>query len=92
MATAKQLQANTANAKCSTGPRTDIGKRVVSGNRVAHGVLSARLLLPDEPADEYQALEDGLRSDLSPIGTLELALVSRADCGNPLAAVSADLG
>lgn len=77
MATTKQLQANTANAKCSTGPRTDTGKRVVSGNRVAHGVLSARLLLPDESADEYQALEDGLRSDLNPVGTLEFALVER---------------
>jgi hypothetical protein len=77
MATDKQASANKANAKKSTGPKTAAGKAMVSGNAIAHGILSKRLLLSDESPDDFQALQDGLRQSLGPVGALELALVEK---------------
>jgi len=75
--TTKQIAANRANAKLSTGPRSIEGKQAVSGNRITHGILSTKLLLADESAEEYQALQDGLQTQLRPVGALELSLVER---------------
>jgi hypothetical protein len=77
MVTTKQRTANRANARQSTGPKTDEGKRAVSGNRITHGILSNRLLLNDELLEDYQALLDGLVVGLKPEGTLELVLVEK---------------
>ena len=77
MASEKQLRANQQNALKSTGPRTSEGKTVVSNNRMTHGILSSKLLLPNENEDEYRALLADLQNDLRPVGTLELTLVER---------------
>ncbi len=77
MITIKQEKANKENAKLSTGPRTSGGKNVVSGNRITHGILSTKLLLADESAEEYQTLLDSLQAQLKPVGALELALMER---------------
>lgn len=45
MATEKQLAANRANAKRSTGPKTAAGKRHSSGNAFRHGLSGP---LPDD--------------------------------------------
>lgn len=42
----RQLQANRANAKRSTGPRTKAGKAVSRGNALKHGILSRVIDLP----------------------------------------------
>lgn len=42
----RQLQANRANAKCSTGPRTEAGKAVSRRNAQKHGILSHSIDLP----------------------------------------------
>jgi len=42
----RKLQANRANAKRSTGPRTDRGKAISGRNAVKHGILSRSLDLP----------------------------------------------
>lgn len=50
MATDKQLQANRVNAKRSSGPRSDRGKRAVALNAIKHGLsmpLSSALGRPD---------------------------------------------
>ena len=45
----KRLQANRANAKRSTGPKTAAGKAVVRRNALKHGLLSRTIsLLPNE--------------------------------------------
>jgi len=59
-----KLQANRANAKKSTGPRTPQGKAWARRNSVKHGLLSTTLLLrsdhtPAEP--ELQAVLEGLQ-------------------------------
>jgi hypothetical protein len=77
MTTRKQAEANKANAKHSTGPKSIEGKQAVSGNRITHGILSTRLLLAGESPEEYQSLLDGLQAQLRPVGTLELSLVER---------------
>jgi hypothetical protein len=46
MATEKQLAANRANAQCSTGPRTALGKRKSSRNAFRHGLSGP---LPFDP-------------------------------------------
>ncbi|MGC2475665.1 MAG: hypothetical protein WA485_15090 [Candidatus Sulfotelmatobacter sp.] len=42
----RKLQANRANAKRSTGPRTEAGKAVARRNALKHGILSRSLDLP----------------------------------------------
>lgn len=70
MASEKQIQANQQNAQKSSGPKSDEGKRAVSGNRITHGILSTKLLLSDESAEDYEALLGGLVSELGPVGLL----------------------
>jgi hypothetical protein len=77
MTTEKQILANRQNAQKSTGPRSVQGKEKVSGNRIAHGILSSKLLLTGEDPDEYQSLLDALQGQLRPSGALELGLVEK---------------
>lgn len=64
MISERKLQANRANAKKSTGPRTPQGKDWARRNAVKHGLLSTALLLrsdhtPVEP--ELQAVREALQ-------------------------------
>ena len=50
----KKLQANRANAKRSTGPRTSAGKAAVRSNALKHGVRSNALSVrPDECMERF---------------------------------------
>lgn len=60
-----------------TGPKTEVGKARSSENAIRHGVLSRKLLLPDESAADYQELLSALLGELSPIGVVEQLLVER---------------
>ena len=77
MATQQQIDANRENATLSTGPKSAEGKKIVSGNRLSHGILSNKLLLENESPQEYQALLDDLLSQLKPVGALEQSLVEK---------------
>jgi len=44
----RKLQANRANAKRSTGPRTERGKAISRRNALKHGILSRSLDLPSK--------------------------------------------
>lgn len=78
MATAKQLEANRANALLSAGPRTAIGKAVVARNAVKHGLTSVSPVVAGlECEADWQALCDGMSADLAPQGSLEAALAER---------------
>ena len=73
----KQREANRQNALKSTGPRTIEGRAISSGNALKHGLRAARHLLPGEDAAAYDALGDGLTTQLQPVGVLEAELVDR---------------
>ena len=75
--TEKQLRANRRNAKRSTGPRSDQGKRRVARNAITHGVFARELLLPDENREQFLELRDGLIDSVKPQNALELTLVDQ---------------
>ena len=77
MTTEKQICANQQNAQKSTGPKSIEGKHKVSANRITHGILSSKLLLAGEDAQDYQSLHDDLQAQLRPVGALELGLVEK---------------
>ena len=77
MTTEKQIKANQANCKKSTGANTTNGKLAVASNAIKHGLFAQRLILTDENLDEYAQLIDGLLTSLNPVGTLEQLLVEK---------------
>jgi hypothetical protein len=60
MASDKQLQANRANAKKSTGPRSQGGKSRSRLNSRKHGLTAKTLIIVGECADDF----DQLRAEL----------------------------
>ena len=56
MTTDKQIAANRANAKLSTGPKSLAGKYISSRNAATHGCLAESVLLPNESADRFRDL------------------------------------
>ena len=77
MTTKKQLQANRNNAKLSTGPKTDEGKRICAQNALKHGLRSRHPVIPGEDPVEYQHKLDQLRADIKPMNALEDDLVEQ---------------
>lgn len=77
MTSKKQIAANQANSKKSTGATSEEGKKVVSINAAKHGIFSTRLIMPFESADEYGELLDGLIESLNPTGSVEQLLVEK---------------
>src|SRR4029078_8083939 len=77
MTTEKQFAANRQNAKHSTGPRSEHGKRRSRRNALRHG-LSAETVIDvfEDPAD-YNALASAINADYRPRTNFELQLVSR---------------
>jgi hypothetical protein len=75
MATDKQIQANRANAKRSSGPRTVPGKRRSSLNALKLTIFAESCLLPTEDPKEFSAFARGLYADWNPVGTMERTLV-----------------
>jgi hypothetical protein len=81
MTTEKQVKANRANARQSTGPRTPEGKAASARNARKHGLLSQQVLLPSEDPEAFNELLEGLIARCSPEGEVELQLVERmASC------------
>ena len=77
MATRRQLEANRANAKRSTGPRSADGKAQSSKNSLAHGLTAQDIVIADEDPEEFERLRAGLQADFEPTSTIELELVER---------------
>ena len=77
MATDKQLQANRANAKKSTGPRTEQGKARSRTNSWKHGLTANRLVIGGEEAREFDELRAALLDDHDPQSAFECELVER---------------
>lgn len=77
MTTQRQAEANRLNASKSTGPRTPAGKAVVALNAMKHGLLSRECLVKGENEADLVDFGKRLRSQLAPVGELELLLVDR---------------
>jgi hypothetical protein len=77
MASEKQVLANQQNAKHSTGPRTEAGKRRSRRNAVRHGLTAETVIDTLENAADYKAFERAIKSDYSPQTAIEGQLVSR---------------
>jgi len=77
MATEKQILANQQNAKHSTGPRTESGKRRSRRNAIRHGLTAETVIDTLEDANHYMAFERAIKSDYSPQTAIEGQLVSR---------------
>jgi hypothetical protein len=77
MTTEKQIIANQQNAKHSTGPRTESGKRRSRRNAIHHGLTAEAVIDTLEDAADYRAFERAIKSDYSPQTAIEGQLVSR---------------
>jgi hypothetical protein len=75
MATERQIQANRANAKRSTGPVTEAGKQASSQNARRHGQLSSCVVLKAESSPLFDELMDSLLAEFQPQTANETALV-----------------
>ena len=71
MATEKQIAANRANALRSTGPKTPVGKAIVSRNGLKHGFCANHATIGIEDDSGFRSILDALTSDLKPEGEFE---------------------
>jgi hypothetical protein len=77
MPTEKQVAANRLNAKNSTGPRTDAGKRRSRRNAIRHGLTAETTIGVLEDPAAYKVLQRAIYSDYRPRTNFELELVAR---------------
>jgi hypothetical protein len=78
MTSDKQIAANRANARKSTGPKTETGKAIVRVNAVKHGGLATTQVLPEiERQDDWDQHLAGTLASLTPVGHLETVMAER---------------
>ncbi len=75
MATERQIQANRANAKRSTGPVTEAGKQASSQNARRHDQLSSCIVLKAECTPLFDELMNSLIDEFQPRTANENALI-----------------
>jgi hypothetical protein len=74
----EKREANRANARKSTGPRSAAGKLASRFNALKHGLCAEQAVLPGEDAQEFTALAHEMLARFNPVGRAERALVDRA--------------
>jgi hypothetical protein len=77
MASEKQLAANQANAKLSTGPKTDEGKSKTRLNAWKHGLTAEAITIAAEDPAEFEALRTQLWEEFQPAPGIECVLLDR---------------
>ena len=78
MTSLRKAEANKANSRRSTGPRTDLGKTRASMNALKHGLTAVRaILVADESEDGLESLRAGFVAAWKPVGAVEAYLVNR---------------
>ncbi len=81
MASKRQNAANRANARRSTGPRTEDGRRASSLNALKHGLRSQLTVIPGENPADFQTLFDAFVEEAEPESARDLAAVRKiASC------------
>ncbi|MFN7921932.1 MAG: hypothetical protein U0Q16_17655 [Bryobacteraceae bacterium] len=76
MITDRKLEANRANARHSTGPRTPEGKAVSSQNATTRGLFSATFAVAPEHQADFEIFLDLQRDELRPQGINEELIFS----------------
>jgi hypothetical protein len=69
--TPAKAAANAANARLSSGPRTDQGKATSSRNAVKHGFTASHPVVRPDQQDIFDGLHESLREEIAPEGALE---------------------
>ena len=77
MTSLRQLEANRRNARLSTGPVTEEGKRRSRLNAVRHGLTAETVIDALEDAEDYAAFELAITSDYDAQSAVERELVLR---------------
>ena len=77
MASKKQLEANKANAKRSTGPKSQLGKTRSRLNSWKHGLTAETLIIGGEDEARFKELRAELMQQHDPQSALEAELVER---------------
>jgi hypothetical protein len=72
-----QFEANRRNARRSTGPKTEDGKRQSRANAVRHGLTAETVVGSLEDAEDYEAFEATIISDYCAETAVERELVLR---------------
>jgi hypothetical protein len=77
----EQIEANRANARKSTGPKTAEGKAMSRMNALKHGILAREVVLRGEDTSEregeFQSMHRQFWEHLAPVGPVETMLVER---------------
>lgn len=77
MSSVWQIEANRRNARRSTGPITEAGKRLSRQNAVHHGLSAETLIDVLEDAEDYAAFEMAITADYDAQSAVERELVLR---------------
>jgi hypothetical protein len=77
MVSESQLSANRANAKSSSGPKTQAGRARSRMNAVKHGLTAREITVEGERPEEFDAFREGLFADHKPASALERELIDR---------------
>jgi hypothetical protein len=77
MTSIQQIEANRRNARLSTGPVTEEGKRRSRQNAVRHGLTAETVIDALEDAENYAAFEMAVRTDYDAQTAIERELVLR---------------
>jgi hypothetical protein len=73
-----QIEANRRNARLSTGPRTERGRRISSMNALRHGLTAQHVTVFDETEEDFRRFHRELIRVLRPMGAMEAQLSERA--------------
>src|SRR5688572_7233527 len=73
----RKRAANRANARRSTGPKTEAGKARSAMNALRHGLAARASLLPGEDGRELLSFAGEMEADLRPRGAAQLEVVGR---------------
>jgi hypothetical protein len=74
MTSKRKIKANRRNALNSTGPRSELGKRISSKNALTHGLCAKGPVTPWEAMETFNELRAELQAELHPEGSEQLAL------------------
>ena len=77
MASEQQIAANRANAKQSTGPKTEAGKTQSRKNAWKHGLTAKTLVIDGENPRDFDSLRAGFEAQFRPQNALQFELVER---------------
>lgn len=77
MSSIRQIEANRRNARLSTGPVTEEGKRRSRQNAVRHGLTAETVIDALEDADDYAAFQLAIASDYDAQSAVERELILR---------------